>query len=124
MIELLDGFSHDVLAIRVQGILSSDDYDRALVPAIEAKLTDHATIKLWYEFGEQFEGVAIETLWDDAKLGLFHLTDFSRVAIITDNENLMNMAKLFAYMAPCPVAVFSRQKTSQAYRWLNAVAVV
>ncbi|QYK00064.1 STAS/SEC14 domain-containing protein [Shewanella psychrotolerans] len=124
MIELLNGFSHDVVAIRAHGVLTSDDYDQLLVPAIESKLKDHATIKLWYEFGEQFEGISVETLWDDAKLGFFHLTDFSRIAIITDNDWLTSMAKVIACMVPCPVNVFSRQDLQLAQDWLMQVESV
>ncbi len=118
MIELLEGFAHDVVAVKARGVLSSEDYEQKLVPAIEAKLQDHSTIKLWYEFSEEFEGISVETLWDDAKLGFFHLTDFSRVAIICDQEWLINMAKVIACMSPCPVQVFSLQDSSLAQDWL------
>ncbi|WP_394229488.1 SpoIIAA family protein [Shewanella colwelliana] len=118
MIQLLDGFHHDVVAIKVLGVLTSEDYEQHLLPAIEAKLMDHATIKLWYEFSEGFEGVSVETLWDDAKLGFFHLTDFSRVAIITDNDLVANTASVLAYMVPCPVKVFSRMEVENAQDWI------
>ncbi|QYJ84715.1 STAS/SEC14 domain-containing protein [Shewanella mesophila] len=121
MIELLSGFSHDVVAIRAHGVLTGDDYEQLLVPEIESKLKDHSTIKLWYEFSEQFEGISVETLWDDAKLGFFHLTDFSRVVIITDSDWLTNMAKVIACMVPCPVNVFSRQEVHLAQDWLMQV---
>ncbi|MCG9746735.1 STAS/SEC14 domain-containing protein [Shewanella sp. Isolate8] len=119
MIELLSGFHHDIVAVKARGVLSRADYDETLVPAIESKLQDHSTIKLWYEFSEAFEGVSVETLWDDAKLGFFHLTDFSRVAIITDSEWVAKTAKVMAYMAPCPVKVFARQAADEALRWLG-----
>ncbi|MCG9696859.1 STAS/SEC14 domain-containing protein [Shewanella sp. Isolate11] len=124
MIELLEGFEHDVVAIKARGVLSSDDYQQKLVPEIESKLKDHSTIKLWYEFSDQFEGISVETLWDDAKLGLFHLTDFSRVAIISDSEWITNMAKLLACMAPCPVQIFSKEHLPQALHWLTEADTV
>ncbi|WP_110458044.1 STAS/SEC14 domain-containing protein [Shewanella algidipiscicola] len=116
MIELLDGFSHEVIAMKVDGVLTSDDYNQRLLPAIETKLKDHATIKLWYELGEHFEGVSVETLWDDAKLAFFHLTDFSRVVIITGRD--ARMASVLACMVPCPVKVFERDNRDAARQWL------
>lgn len=116
MIELLDGFSHEVIAMKVDGVLTSDDYNQRLLPAIETKLKDHATIKLWYELGEDFEGVSVETLWDDAKLAFFHLTDFSRVVIITGRD--ARMASVLACMVPCPVKVFARDDRHAARQWL------
>lgn len=120
MIQLLSGFDDDVVAVKAQGVLTRADYQDKLVPAIETKLQDHSSIKLWYEFSEAFEGFSVETLWDDAKLGFFHLTDFTRVAIITDKEWVANTAKVMAYMAPCPVKVFARQDVTEAMQWITA----
>ena len=40
------------------------------------------------EFSEGFEGVSVETLWDDAKLGFFHLTDrFKPIRFVFLNRN-------------------------------------
>ncbi len=119
MIELLEGFAHDVVAVKARGVLNSDDYEQMLVPAIEAKLQDHSTIKLWYEFSEEFEGFSVEVLWDEAKLSFFHLMDFSRIAIICDQEWLTNMTKLLAHVSPCPLQVFPKQDAEQARNWLT-----
>ncbi|WP_299789108.1 STAS/SEC14 domain-containing protein [uncultured Shewanella sp.] len=119
MLELLSGFDHDTVAIRASGVVTADDYDQHLLPVIEEKLKDHASIKLWYEFDERFEGISVGTLWDDAKLGLFHLTDFYRVAFITDSRMVSGMAHALAYMIPCPVRVFERSDLGLAVQWLK-----
>lgn len=118
MLEILDGFNHDTVAIKASGVVTGDDYDQRLLPAIEARLKDHASIKLWYEFDEGFKGITVETLWDDAMLGFFHLTDFSRVVIITDSEWISAMAKAMAYMIPCPVKVFDKCSSHLAEQWI------
>lgn len=119
MLKLLSGFDHDTVAIRASGVVTGEDYDQDLLPVIEEKLKDHACIKLWYEFDEAFEGISVGTLWDDAKLGLFHLTDFYRVAFITDSRLVAGMANALAYMIPCPVKVFERSETEQALQWMK-----
>lgn len=119
MLKLLNGFDHDTVAIRATGVVTGEDYDEHLLPVIEAKLKDHASIKLWYEFDEAFEGISVETLWDDAKLGLFHLTDFYRVAFITDSRLVAGMAHALAYMIPCPVKVFERGEAGVALKWMK-----
>lgn len=118
MLEVLDGFNHDTVAIKASGVVTGDDYDNRLLPAIESRLKDHASIKLWYEFDVGFKGISVETLWDDAMLGFFHLTDFSRVVIITDSDWITAMAKAMAYMIPCPVKVFDRSDSQLAAEWI------
>ncbi len=119
MLELLNGFDHDTVAIRASGVVTGADYDEHLLPIIEEKLKDHACIKLWYEFDDAFEGISVGTLWDDAKLGLFHLTDFYRVVFITDSRLVAGMAHALAYMIPCPVKVFERSEAGLATQWIN-----
>ena len=118
MLEILDGFNHDTVAIKASGVVTGDDYDKRLLPAIEARLKDHASIKLWYEFDEGFKGITVETLWDDAMLGFFHLTDFSRVVIITDSDWIASMANGMAYMIPSPVKVFDKSSSHLAEQWI------
>jgi hypothetical protein len=119
MLTLLPGFAHDTVAVKASGLVSGKDYDDILVPAIEEKLTDHASVRLWYEFGADFRGFSVAALWDDAKLGLFHLGDFSRVAIIADDTLMKGMAHALSWMIPCPVKVFGLAEQEVARKWLD-----
>ncbi|MCE9687469.1 STAS/SEC14 domain-containing protein [Shewanella sp. AS16] len=119
MLELKTGFEHDTVAVRASGVISAQDYEAVLLPAIEAKLRDHASIRLWYEFSEQFEGISVGALWDDAVLGLFHLNDFSRIAIVADDPLMRTMAKTLASMIPCSVRVFGLAERVDAKLWFE-----
>ncbi|WP_226684606.1 SpoIIAA family protein [Shewanella indica] len=119
MLTLLSGFDDNTVAVRASGIVSSEDYDAVLLPAVESKLREHVLIKLWYEYGADFEGISLQAVWDDACLGLFHLQDFSRIAVITDSSVIEGMAQTLALMIPCPVFVFPRTELAKARAWLS-----
>ncbi|GGE63943.1 STAS/SEC14 domain-containing protein [Shewanella carassii] len=119
MLTLLSGFDDNTVAVRVSGVISAEDYAVVLLPAIESKLRDHVLIKLWYEYGADFEGISLQALWDDLCLGLFHLQDFSRIAVITDSVATEGMARTMALMIPCPVAVFPRDEMVRGRAWLS-----
>lgn len=119
MLTISSSYAHDILAVVASGRVTHQDFESYLVPAIEAKLQDHASIRLWYEFAPDFEGVSIGALWDDAVLGLFHFNDFSRVVMIADEGKIGSMVNALACMLPCPVGIFAVDAASQAKIWLN-----
>ena len=120
MLQIVPGFEHDTVAIVASGVVSGDDYEQLLLPVIEEKLKDHASIRFWYEFGQDFKGMSVGALWDDAMLGLFHLSDFSRIAIIVDDNVMRAFASVLAAMIPCPVKVFSLAEYDEAKAWFEA----
>lgn len=119
MLTISSGHADDILAVVASGRVNHGDVEGYLVPAIEAKLQDHASIRLWYEFSSEFEGISVGALWDDAVLGLFHLSDFSRVVMIANATQTNAMVNALACMLPCPVKVFTADEHSQAKAWLD-----
>ncbi|MCS6121978.1 SpoIIAA family protein [Shewanella baltica] len=119
MLTISSGHAHDILAVVASGRINHEDVEGYLVPAIEAKLQDHASIRLWYEFSPEFEGISVAALWDDAVLGLFHLSDFSRVVMIANQAQTSAMVNALACMLPCPVKVFAADEQTQAKAWLD-----
>lgn len=119
MLTLLKDFPHDTVAVLAQDVLSSADYEQVLQPCIERTLQDHASIRLWYEFDTGFKGITVGTLWNDAMLGFFHLSDFSRIVVLADDTLMRGMAQTLAGMIPCPVKVFPLAQREQAKAWLQ-----
>ncbi|MCH1931845.1 STAS/SEC14 domain-containing protein [Shewanella sp. A25] len=119
MLTMNPGYADDILIIKVSGEVTHKDIDDLLLPAIESKLQDHASIRLWYEFTEEFVGLSVGALWDDALLSVFHFGDFSRVVMIADMEKIGTMVNTLAFMLPCPVKVFSANDSENARSWLD-----
>lgn len=123
MLTISPGYADDILTIVVSGRVSHQDIASQLIPAIEAKLQDHACIRLWYEFSPEFVGISVGALWDDAWVSLFHLSDFARVVMIADTASMGTMVNALALILPCPVKVFSVSERQQAQIWLDQVEV-
>ena len=57
MLTICPSYADDLLTIAVSGQVTHQDIETILFPAIEAKLMDHACIRLWYEFSADFMGI-------------------------------------------------------------------
>lgn len=117
---LLEGFAADVLAVEAHGKIDHTAYVRDLIPALETRLAAAGRLKMLYALGEDFEGFTAGAMFEDGKVGLLHLGDFARVAVVSDVGWIRAGVQLFAPLIRCPVRVFSRADMAAAKAWISA----
>ncbi|MEZ5777283.1 MAG: STAS/SEC14 domain-containing protein [Paracoccaceae bacterium] len=117
-----EGFPPDVIAVTAHGHITRGDYERDLIPKVLERVRAEGRVKLLYEIGPDFSGFSAGAAWDDAKLGLLHLSDFAKVAVVTDHEWIRLGTKIFAPLIPCPVHLFHLSERAAAKEWICADA--
>jgi hypothetical protein len=119
MMEIIEGMPDNVVGVTAGGRVTGADYDDVLLTAIEAKLTTHKKIRLLYHLRPDFTGFTPEAIWDDAKIGLWHMTQFERVAVVTDVDWVRTAVKLFRFVLPCPMKIFLHRDLDEAKAWIT-----
>ena len=119
MIEVMTDLPERVLGLRAGGEVTAEDYKTVLVPAIEGQLTKHRKVRLLYVIGDEFKGYTGGAAWEDAKVGMKHLTSFERVAVVTDIDWIENMIKAIGFAIPGEVRVFDDDDFEDARRWIS-----
>ena len=122
MIEILNNFPDNVIALSCKGQVTKEDYDGILVPAILEALKRHDKIRLLYKTSADFTGYDPGALWEDLKIGVEHPTRWERVAVVTDVDWIVLMVRIFSFLMPCPVKVFPPSATAQAHNWIIAAS--
>ena len=120
MIEITSGVPDNLIVAVAHGKVTGEDYANVFVPAIEEKLNTHKKVRLLYQIATDFDGYTAEAIWDDAKLGFAHWTAFEKVAVVADVPWITNSVKLFRFIMPCPVKVFSNNELHDAKAWVAA----
>ena len=118
MIEIMNDLPDNVLGVRASGEVTHDDYANTLVPSLEDKLTRFKKVRLLYQLGDEFTGFSGGAAWEDAKIGMKHLTAFERVGIVTDIDWIENAAKAFGFAFPGEVKVFDGDDFEDARHWV------
>ena len=118
MLEIMQDMPDNVVAVRASGKVSGKDYDNVLVPAVEGGLRKHGKIRVLYQLSNDFSGFTAGAMFDDAKLGIRHLTEFEKIAVVTDVEWISRAVQLFSFFIPCPVKIFGNNDMSWAKAWL------
>ncbi len=119
MIEVMNDLPERVLGLKASGEVTAEDYKTVLVPAIEEQLTKHKKVRLLYVIGHEFKGYTGGAAWEDAKVGMKHLTSFERVAVVTDVDWIENVIKAFGFAVPGEVRVFDGDDFEEARQWIS-----
>lgn len=119
MIDIIPGTPANVVAFSASGKVTGEDYDKILVPAVEAALHASDKIRLLYHLGPEYTGFMPAAAWDDTRIGMKHLAHYERIAIVSDDETMKRMTKAFAFMIPGEVKLFANEELVAALEWVS-----
>lgn len=119
MLKRIIDLPDNVLGIEASGRVTADDYQSVLVPALEETLRTIKKVRFLYMLGEGFDGFSGAAAWEDAKVGLKHLTQFDRIAVVTDVDWIQNSIKIFGFALPGEVRVFENHDLQKARDWIT-----
>lgn len=119
MIEPIPDLPDNVVGFTAKGKVTARDYESIIIPAVDAAFARHRKIRFLYHLGKEFSGLDGGAAWDDAKLGLKHLTGWERVAVVSDVEWIRGALRIFALAMPGHVRVFHDAELADAIRWIR-----
>ncbi|TFG77970.1 MAG: STAS/SEC14 domain-containing protein [Thermodesulfobacteriales bacterium] len=124
MLELIEGLPENALGFSAKGNVSAKDYETVLIPAVEEKLKHHDKVRLLYHLGDEFEKFEVGAMWDDAKVGLAHITEWEKIAIVTDVNWIQQAGKIFGFAietmsVPGDVKIFHNSELDDAIKWIS-----
>jgi hypothetical protein len=119
MIEVMDGFPGEVLAVRATGHVSGRDYRDTLIPEALMNVERHGSLRMIFLVDRDFAGFVAAGWWADVRLGMRHWGEFGRVAIVTDLEPVATAARLFRPLFRHSVRVFPLEAIPEATRWVS-----
>jgi hypothetical protein len=124
MLETIEGLPENALGFSAKGNVSAKDYETVLIPAVEEKLKHHDKVRLLYHLGDEFERFEVGAMWDDAKVGLAHITEWEKIAIVTDVNWIQQAGKIFGFAietmsVPGDVKIFHNSELDDAIKWIS-----
>lgn len=120
MIEQLSGFPGNVLAFVAHGQVTKEDYESVIIPTAEKAMRHYGKVRLYYESGKDFAGIEPAAMWDDFKVGMGHLAQWERVAVVTDLEWIKLTVAAFRFLLPGRVSAYPTSEAEAARSWIAA----
>jgi hypothetical protein len=119
MLEIMPESKGKVFWVRASGKLTDGDYEDILIPKLEAAIREHGKLCLLFHLAPDFEGWEVGALWDDAKLGLKHLHDFEKIAVVGGPRWVEATVKLFAHLMDAEVKSMAQEQLAEAWEWIQ-----
>jgi hypothetical protein len=119
MIEIIQGLPDNVVGIVVKGRLTKSDCTEILLPRLKKSLEWHYKLRLYYEIRSRFPGAA----WDEIDLGLEHLPQWERVAVVTDVACIRHAIQALRLLIPGEIRAFATSQTPEGLAWITDTPV-
>lgn len=119
MIEQIPNLPDNTLGFVAKGTVTAKDYEAVIIPAVEALFSHHSKARFLYQLGHDFSGFEAAAIWDDAKIGLKHISGWERLAVVSDVEWVRAAIKVFGLAIPGHVRVFRNSEFAEAKRWIS-----
>jgi hypothetical protein len=118
MIEPIPGLPDNVLGFTAKGTVTAADYQKVIIPAVEARLSAHQKVRLLYHLGGEFSQFEAAAMWEDMKVGLQHLTSWEKIAVVTDIEWIRAAMKVFGFLLHGHIRLFQNSELDRAREWV------
>lgn len=119
MVEPIPNLPDNVLGYTAKGRVTARDYTEVIMPAVEALFARHGTVRFLYHLGTEFSGFEAGAMWDDLKLGVQHLGDWERMALVSDVEWVRAAVRFFSLVTSDRIRLFHNRELAEAMRWIR-----
>jgi len=117
MIRFLKDLPPGVLGIALTGDITKEQYDQ-VYPKIEELAKTHDEINYLLRVETPVKNITAGVWWDDFKLAMKHFKKWHRVAIVTDEKMVDNLADTFGFAYPGESKTFTLAQYPEAVNWI------
>ena len=118
MLEIMQDYPDDVVAVRAVGKITADDYAQVLVPAVNERIEKFGVARVLCLIGDRYTGLTLGAAWSDLMLGVSRWRQLGRLAVVTDVTWIVDAVHLFAPFFHHPVRVFPTSALAEAHAWI------
>lgn len=118
MIAFLKDLPANVTGIELTGEVTKAQYDEVF-PEIDRLAKREGEINYLVKLNTPLKNLAAGVWWDDFKLALKHFSKWHRIAILTDEKVIGQLADVFGFAYPGEVKTFGMTAYGEAVTWVS-----
>lgn len=119
MIRFLNELPPDVVGIELTGEITKEQYDQ-VYPKIDELAKTRNEINYLLRVETPVKNITAGVWWDDFKLAMKHFKKWHRIAIVTDEKMVDNLADTFGFAYPGESKTFPLSAYTEAVNWVSA----
>ncbi|NCI49514.1 STAS/SEC14 domain-containing protein [Sediminibacterium roseum] len=119
MIRQLTGVPANMVAFSAEGEVTEDDFKSVVFPAVEKLVTRTGELNYLMVINTPLTSFKAGAWLQDAVLGLKQLTNWNRVAILSDSEAINTFTNIFSVLVPGEFKGYEKTKLDEAVEWVS-----
>jgi len=119
MLTIIDNLPDYVFGVRAQGEVNEVDLKTILLPGLSAVAEKYGEIYYLLVLDTKVENFTAGAWIQDVIAGVKHITQWKKMAIVTDQKAVETFTDLFAYVTPGDAKGFKLAEIDQAIAWVS-----
>ncbi len=119
MLSPIENLPPYVFGVKASGEVTADDLKNVLLPGLESLTKRYNEIYYILVLETEVENFTAGAWLQDAFAGLKHITQWKKMAIVTDQKAVENFTDVFSYVAPGEAKGFTLEQLQEAIAWVS-----
>lgn len=119
MITLLNDLPENVVGFRATGDVTETDFKETVMPNVQKLIDKTDKLNYMLVLDTSIKNFTAAAWWQDALLGVKHLTKWNRAAIVTDVEGIRIFTDIFSVVIPGEFKGFKHEDYQEAVDWVS-----
>lgn len=120
MLEPIDNLPDHVFGVRARGEVDKNDLKDVLLPGLEALAKRYGEIYYLLVLEADVQQFTAGAWAQDLVAGIKHLTQWKKMAIVTDQKAVENFTDLFSYVSPGKAKGYQLSELPEAIEWVSS----
>lgn len=121
MIEIMNDLPPHVAAFKASGKVTRSDYENVLMPHVDKTGKAFRKISFLLELDTNVGKYTIGAWADDLLVGIKHISQWHRVAIVSDQNAVKKITDIFGHLVPGEYKGFAIAELEAAKTWVSQI---
>jgi len=107
------------VGFEASGEVTKADYESVIIPAVNEVTKRTGALYYLFVIKTGLNHFTAGALWDDLKVGLQHITQWKKMAIVSESKGIERFTDLVSYVVPGEARGFLMNELDEAKRWVS-----
>jgi hypothetical protein len=119
MVSIMHSAPDNVAAFSAAGEVNADEFKAVILPECEKKVTEYGELNYLLQLKNDIPDFTVGAWAQDLFLGLKHISNWHRAAIITDKQAIHTITDIFSKLMPGEFKAFHQDQLQEALQWCS-----
>lgn len=122
MLTLIPDLPATVVGVEAHGKVTAEDYEKVLIPAVEAAeaASSDRKVRVLFVLGREFPEFTAGAVWKDTTLGLGRLRHWKRIAVVGDAVWVRRAIRGLGWAMPGEIRAYTSDELNEARAWVTS----